>query len=151
MDRYERASTIRAFEGSGEEHFYDDGELGPVKAVLELGVAGLKERVALADRVIYLASVANGMDPSEAITPTDGRLLLLAAFAGELKGKAAGSEQPFEEPPRWTWGAVQEGLSELAAATGKAVEKISAGGLPAGGAEQREQAQAALKAGVPET
>jgi hypothetical protein len=147
LDRYERASTIRTFEGSGEEHFYDEGELAPKKAVLEIGVAGLKERVALADRVIYLASIAASMDPCEAVTPADGRLLLLAAFAGELKGKAASGEQPFEEPPRWTWGAVQEGLGELAAATGKALEKILLA-VCRQAAQEREQTQAALKEGV---
>jgi hypothetical protein len=147
LDRYERASTIRAFEGSGEEHFYDDGELGPLKAVLEIGVAGLKERLALAERVIYLASVASGMDPKEAIAPADGRLLLLAAFAGELKGKSPSAEQPFEEPAQWTWGAVQEGLGELATATGKALEKILLA-VCRQAATEREQAQVALKEGV---
>jgi hypothetical protein len=87
------------------------------------------------------------MDPSTPIAPSDGRLLLCATFAGELKKTANLEEPPFDEPPHWTWGAVQEGLSELAAATGKSVEKILLA-VCRQASEQREVAEAALKAGV---
>jgi hypothetical protein len=49
------------------------------------------------------------MEPSAPIAPPDGRLLLCAAFSGELKKKAKLEEPPFDEPPHWTWGVVQEG------------------------------------------
>jgi hypothetical protein len=75
-------------------------------------------------------------------------LTLGEAFAGELKKETNLEDPPFEEPLHWTWGAVQEGLIELSGANGKSVEKILlAVGRQA--SEQREQSEAALKAGVP--
>ena len=129
LDRYERAATVREMNETAEEPF--GGE--EANAIMEAGVKALKERSALAGRLIELATACPSMDPSAPIAPPDGRLLLCAAFAGELKKKANLQEPPIEEPPHWTWGAVREGLSELATATGKSVEQIywrSAGGRP---------------------
>jgi len=68
------------------------------------------------------------------------------AFSSEAKGKADG-EPPFDEPPQWTWGVVQEGLEELARATGKSVEKILLA-VCKQAAEQRQEALEALEQGV---
>jgi hypothetical protein len=144
LDRYERAATVQAMEEASEEPFSGD----EVKTVMEAGVQALKERTALAGRLIELATVCPSMEPGAPIAPSEGRLLLCAAFAGELKKKANLEEPPIEEPPHWTWGAVQEGLSELAAATGKPVERILLA-VCRHASEQREVAEATLKAGVP--
>jgi hypothetical protein len=143
LDRYERAATVQAIEEASEEPFSGD----EVKTVMEAGVQALKERSETASRLIELATACPSMEPCAPIAPSDGRLLLCAAFAGELKKKTSLEESPFDEPPHWTWGAVQEGLSELAAATGKSVEKILLA-VCRQASEQREQTEAALKAGV---
>ena len=144
LDRYERAATVQAMEEAAQEPFggYE------AQTVMEAGVQALKERSTLAGRLIELATACPSMEPSSPITPPDGRLLLCAAFAGELKKKANLKEPPFDEPPHWTWSAVQEGLSELATATGKSVEQILLA-VCRQASEQREVAEAALKAGVP--
>ena len=144
LDRYERAATVQAMEEDAEDPF-GGGE--PAKSVMEAGIQALKERTTLASRLIELATACPSMDPSAPIAPTDGRLLLCAAFAGELKKKANLEEPPFDEPPHWIWGAVQEGLSELAAATGKSVEQILLL-VCRQASEQRQQSEAALKVGV---
>ena len=131
-------------EEAGEEPFGGD----EAQTVMEVGVQALKERSALASGLIELATACPSMDPSTPIAPSDGRLLLCAAFAGELKEKTSLKESPFDEPPHWIWGAVQEGLSELAAATGKSVEQILLV-VCRQASEQREVAEAALNAGVP--
>jgi hypothetical protein len=120
LDRYERAATVQAMDEASEEVFGDD----EVTAVMELGVQTLKERVALASQLIELATACPSMEPCALIAPTEGRLLLCAAFAVEAKGKAKPDELPFDEPLRWTWGVVHDGLTELAAATGKSAEKL---------------------------
>src|SRR5262249_47257391 len=116
--------------------------------VMEAGVHALKERAALATHIVELATVAISMEPDQPIAPSDGRLLLSLAFALEAKGKAAG-EAPFDEPPQWTWGLVQEGLTELSKATGKPVEKILLG-VCKQASEQRQEAIEALEQGVPQ-
>jgi hypothetical protein len=143
LDRYERAATVREMNETAEEPF--GGE--EANAIMEAGVQALKERSETASRLIELATACPSMDPSAPIAPSDGRLLLCAAFAGELKKKANLEEPPIEEPPHWTWGAVQEGLSELAAATGKSVEQILFL-VCRQASEQRQQSAAALKVGV---
>jgi len=70
------------------------------------------------------------------------------AFSSQAKGEADG-EPPFDEPPQWTWGAVQQGLEELAKATGKSVEKILLA-VCKQAAEQRGEALEALEQGVPQ-
>jgi hypothetical protein len=117
------------------------------QTVMEAGVKALKERSALAGHLIELATACPSMEPSAPIAPSDGRRLLCAAFAGELKKKANLEEPSFDEPPHWTWGAVQEGLSELAAATGKSVGQILLV-VCRQASEQREQTEATVKAGV---
>jgi hypothetical protein len=144
LDRYERAATVQAMEEAAQEPFGGD----EAQTVMEAGVKALEERSALAGRLIELATACPRMEPSAPIAPPDGRLLLCAAFAGELKKKANLEEPPFDEPPHWTWGAVQEGLSELAAVTGKSVEQILLV-VCRQASEQREVAEAALKAGAP--
>ena len=105
LDRYERAATVQAMEEAVQEPFGGD----EVQTVMEAGVQALKERSALAGRLIELATACPSMEPSAPIAPPDGRLLLCAAFSGELKKKAKLEEPPFDEPPHWTWGVVQEG------------------------------------------
>jgi hypothetical protein len=144
LDRYERVATLQAMEEAAQEPFGGD----EAKTVMEAGVQALKERSALASRLIELATACPSMEPCTLIAPSEGRLLLCAAFAGELKKKASLEEPSFEEPPHWTWSAVQEGLSELAAAVGKSVERILLA-VCRQASEQREQTETALKAGVP--
>src|SRR5215471_8354193 len=122
LDRYERASLIHSMEDGGDNFFLHSDESAR-QLVMEAGIAALKERSALAAHIIELATVAISMAPEKPIVPSDGRLLLELAFASEAKDKAPG-EPPFDEPPQWTWGVVQEGLTELGKATGKSVEKI---------------------------
>jgi hypothetical protein len=131
-------------EEAGEEPF--GGE--EVKAVMELGVQTLKERIALAGHLIALATAALGIDADAPIVPEDGRLLLTAAFATELKSKSGPDGQPFDEPPQWTWDVVREGLEELSEATDKTVETILLA-VCRSATRQREQMEVVLKAGVP--
>ena len=88
------------------------------------------------------------MASEQPIAPSDGRLLLELAFSSEAKDKAAG-EPPFDEPQQWTWGTIQEGLEELAKATGKSVEKILLA-VCRQAAEQRQEFLEALEQGVPQ-
>jgi hypothetical protein len=75
-------------------------------------------------------------------------IILSVAFAFAAKGKAD-AESPFDEPPQWTWGVVQEGLAEIAGAIGKSVEKILLF-VCKQAAEQHQQVDEALKLGVPQ-
>ena len=70
------------------------------------------------------------------------------AFSSQAKGEADG-EPPFDEPPQWTWGAVQEGLAEVSKAAGKSVEKILLC-VCKQAAEQRQETLEALEQGVPQ-
>ena len=88
------------------------------------------------------------MASEQPIAPSDGRLLLGAAFSSQAKGEADG-EPPFDGPPGWTWGVVQEGLTELSKATGKWVEKILLC-VWKQATEQRQEALQALEQGVPQ-
>ena len=72
------------------------------QTVLEAGVQVLKERSALASRLIELATVCLSREPIALIPPSDGRLLLCAAFAAEFKKQTILEEPPFQAPPRWT-------------------------------------------------
>jgi len=146
LDRYERASLVRSMEDGGDV-FHPIDETAR-RLVMEAGVHALKERSALATHLIELATVATNMAPEEPIAPSDGRFLLELAFASEAKGKAAG-DSPFDEPSDWTWGVVQEGLTELSKATGKSVEKILLF-VCKQAAEQRQEALEALEQGVPQ-
>jgi hypothetical protein len=143
LNLYERASTIRTMEEGEDFHYGDESAR---RLVMEAGVHALKERAALATHIIELATVATAMAPDQPIAFSDGRLLSGLAFNSETKGKVA-SEPPFDEPPQWTWGAVQEGLAELARASGKPVEKILLA-VCKQAAEQREEALEALQQGV---
>ena len=70
---------------------------------MEAGVQALKERGALASRLIELATACPSMDLNVPITPSDGRLLLCAAFAGELKNRVSALWlDPHEGKPRGT-------------------------------------------------
>ena len=102
LDRYERAATVQAMEEAAQEPIGGD----EVQTVMEAGVQALKERSMLAGRLIELATACPIMELNAPIAPSDGRLLLCAAFTGELKKKANVEEPLFEEPPHWTWGAV---------------------------------------------
>jgi hypothetical protein len=143
LDRYERAATVQAMEEADRESF--DGN--EAQTVMEAGVQALKERSETAGRLIELAMTCSSMELGAPIAPSDGRRLLCAAFAAELKKQASLDERLLDEPPHWTWGAVQEGLSELAAATGKSVEQILLA-VCRQAARQREAAETALKTGV---
>jgi hypothetical protein len=145
LNLYDRASTIRAMEDGEDFHYGDESSR---RLLMEAGVHALKERSALATHIIELATVATNMAPEEPIAPSDGRLLLGLAFASEAKGKAAGDPH-LDEPPGWTWGAVQEGLAELALATGKSVEKILLA-VCKQATEQCQEALEALELGVPQ-
>jgi hypothetical protein len=132
----------------GGDNFFLHSDESARQLVMEAGIAALKERSALASHIIGLATVAISMAPEEPIAPSDGSLLLELAFALEAKGKVAG-EPPFDEPPQWTWGIVQEGLEELGKATGKSVEKILLC-VCKQATEQRQEALEALEHGVPQ-
>jgi len=147
LDRYERASLVHSMEDGGDNFFLHSDDSAR-QLVMEAGVATLKERSALASRLIELASQAISMAPEEPIAPPDGRLLLAAAFTSEAKGKVDG-ESPFDDPPQWTWGIVQEGLTELGKATGKSVEKLLLA-VCKQATEQRQEALEALEQGVPQ-
>jgi len=147
LNIYDRAATVRAMEEGESEsfHYYDDDEEKPARLlVMESGVRALQERAAVAEHLIDLATVLTSMEPGRAIAPADGRLLLSLCFAAEAK---AGGE--IDEPPCWTWGVVQEGLAELAKASGKSVEKILLA-VCKKAAEQRREALEAIEEGVPQ-
>ena len=97
LDRYEHAATVQAMEEAAQEPFGGD----EAQNVMEAGVQALKERSALASRLIELATAFSSRELCTPIATSDGRRLLCAAFASELKKKAN-----LEEPPHWTWGAV---------------------------------------------
>jgi hypothetical protein len=146
LDRYERASLVRSMENGGDV-FHPIDETAR-RLVMEAGVHALRERSALATHILELATVAVSMASEQPIAPPDGRLLLGVAFSSQVKEGAAG-EPSFDEPPQWTWGIVQEGLEELAKATGKSVEKILLC-VCKQATEQRGEALEALEQGVPQ-
>ena len=147
LDRYERASLVHSMEDGGDNFFLHSDESAR-QLVMEAGIAALKERSALASHIIELATVAMSMASEQPIAPSDGRLLLGVAFSAQAKGEADG-EPPFDEPPQWTWGAVQEGLAEVSKAAGKSVEKILLC-VCKQAAEQRQETLEALEQGVPQ-
>jgi hypothetical protein len=64
---------------------------------MEAGVHALRESSALATQILELATVAMRMAGEQPITPSDGRLLLGAAFASQARGIAHGKPS-FDEP-----------------------------------------------------
>lgn len=81
-------------------------------ALLERGLSATKEQLAQIERLIEVLDNLPRGYLQNPITPEDGRLVLRQAF--KLCVKDSGNEQPFEEPPEWTWGTVIGGLAELA-------------------------------------
>jgi hypothetical protein len=147
LDRYERAAIVRSMEDGSDDAFHHDDKTAR-RLVMEAGVHALRESSALATQILGLATVAMSMASEQPIAPPDGRLLLGAAFASQARGIADG-EPSFDEPSQWTWGAVQQGLEELAKATGKSVEKILLC-VCKQATEQRGVALEALEQGVPQ-
>jgi hypothetical protein len=141
LDRYERTTLVRSME-KGEDILHPLDETAQL--VMKAGVHALRERSALATRILELATVAVSMAGEQPIEPTDARLLLAAACL-QANGKA--DVPAIAEPPQWTWGAVQEGLTSLSKASGKSVEKILLA-LCKQAAEERQEAEEALDQGV---
>jgi hypothetical protein len=84
------------------------------------------------------------MASEQPVEPTDGRMLLNAAYV-QANGKAVAPA--IAEPPEWTWGIVQERLTNLSEASGKSVEK-SLLAVCKQAAEERQEAEEALDQGV---
>jgi hypothetical protein len=146
LDRYERAAIVRSMEDGSDDIFHHDDETAR-RLVMEAGVHALRERSAIATHLLELATVAMSMASEQPIAPPDGRLLRGVAFSSQANGEAD-SEPPFDEPPQWTWGVVQEGLTELSKAAGKPVEKILLC-VCKQATEQPQEALEALEQGVP--
>jgi hypothetical protein len=145
LNIYARASITRTMEEGRE---WEHGDENARLLVMEVGVHALKERSVVATHLIELATVAMSMAADLPIAPADGRLLWSAAFSTEARSQAGG-DPPFDEPHEWTWGALQEGLTQLSKAAGKSVEKILLS-VCKQVAEQRQEALEALEEGVPQ-
>ena len=74
----------------GGDNFFLHSDESARQLVMEAGIAALKERSALASHIIELASSVMSMAGQQPIAPSDGRLLLGAAFSSEAKGGADG-------------------------------------------------------------
>ena len=84
------------------------------------------------------------MAGEQPIEPTDARLLLNGACL-QANGKPGAAA--IAEPPRWTWGVLQERLTSLSEASGTSVEKILLA-VCKQAAEERQEAEEALDQGV---
>jgi hypothetical protein len=119
LHRYERAQTAYMMKQALDDPF---GETDSARILMETGVSALKAQLSSVAGFIELLQILPIADPAKRIQPADGRLLLLNAAAYCARGVP--TEQPFAEPPEWTWGVVIEGLSELAADCGKSIDRL---------------------------
>ena len=141
LDRSERVTLVRSMENREDIlHPLDE----TAQLVMKAGVHALRERSALATRILELATVVMSMDSEQLVEPTDARLLLNGACL-QANGKAGAPA--IAEPPQWNWGALQERLTSLSEASGKSVEKILLA-VCRRAAEERQEAEEALDQGV---
>jgi hypothetical protein len=114
LHRYDKARISHRMQEVVHDPFAEHGEAAGAAAgvLMERGLSATKEHLTQIERLIEVLDSLPHADQQKPITPEDGRLVLRQAF--KLCVKDSGNEQPFEEPPEWTWGAVIGGLSELA-------------------------------------
>jgi hypothetical protein len=147
LDRYERASLVHSMEDGGDNFFLHSDETAR-RLVMEAGVCALKGTLCACHahyRVSYRRHLHGPRRADSAIRRQAFTLTRLRSGSQ----RQSGGELPFDEPPQWTWGVVQEGLAEVAKATGKSVEKILLA-VCKQATEQRQEVLEALEQGVPQ-